>query len=310
MSQLLATLRQKRKTDSALFHRYRIGARHDTSSWHLFFEGHDDVVFYVEHIKRLLPQNNRIYIYICDGKKGVLDLESKITARDAVHRAMFFIDKDHDDFFTSGKLGPLVYRTHSYSIENQVCQEDAFRVIWREQIGLSTEQPEYKKAFAITNSAMKFFAREMRPLMAWSIRERQENQKVILSNTESILSKMFVWKHLVLNKKPGFGSTFMQFCCGHKRMRNRRQVEQLYQRMPLADAESWLRGKLQLWAFLEVCNRIWSAQNGKSISSRKKVRKSYHLTPDNIFSIVASKIPTPPALVSFVRGILRLCQQS
>jgi hypothetical protein len=56
-----------------------------------------------------------------------------------------------------------------------------------------------------------------------------------------------------------------------------------------------------MWVFLNYVNTVWDSLKGYPISGKRKIKKTIHLSADNIFGILCGKVALPEGLLQFLR---------
>lgn len=119
------TLAGKRKSPSAIFHKFRTDASIRTRG-HIFVEGFEDVSFYSKHISSINGQVPRFHI--CFGKKN-LDKVADLYWLSKIERPLilFIRDSDFDEYLGKLPSGDGMFTTCGYSVENYVCTVETLR---------------------------------------------------------------------------------------------------------------------------------------------------------------------------------------
>lgn len=95
-------------------------------------EGVDDNLFYHDYLKDILGDD--VYVFDCDGKKGVINFKSsflKYFANKQMPIAFFICDKDFDDILER-KIEGLIY-TDLYSIESYLSEDYFIKYIFKKE---------------------------------------------------------------------------------------------------------------------------------------------------------------------------------
>lgn len=122
------------------FHEYAMQVeRESLNICYLFFEGDEDSSFYMPHISHRL-ESREARVFVCNGRGEVIKAHSLVSADGrAVGRAMFFVDKDHNDIIGVSDVNGLasIFQTKFYSIENYLASLELFREFWIHRLHLS-----------------------------------------------------------------------------------------------------------------------------------------------------------------------------
>jgi hypothetical protein len=302
MSDFLDQLRAKWTAPVAVTHKFRLEYDETTSQVYAFFESTDDQMFYSAAIRK--KTDAKILSYICDGKSGVLYAYSFLRASRKSQNVICFIDKDLDDLTgTHLPIGGCLFVTEYYAIENYICAESALRVLLRDYILLPADNPKNDEILAEFGTCLSEFYDDIRPLMAWAIERRRAGTEVVFGNLGS-LKKCFCFDGL--RAKPlSACHTIFRSECGHAiDASDAATVLSVIDELRLREPKSWVRGKFEMWVFLNFVNTIWDNLKGYPIS-KKKVKKTINITVDNIFGILCDKIDFPESLLKFLESNLK-----
>jgi hypothetical protein len=301
MSGFLNFLRAKRASAAAVTLKFRLQYKEVSEDIYAFFESTDDAIFYLSDLRHALRPDAEIHRFICDGKAGVCYALHFAESTGRLRNAVFFVDKDLDDFVGEDIVThERLFRTSYYSIENYIATEEAFKVIWEEHIQLPATSGAFKKALAGFRRAYRHLYTNLRPLTAWVIERRRERCDVLLANLNSGLECCFEFKDFILGSKAEFDQTFKTWCGHTSDQSTTSVVVHIDKELRKLPPKTWVRGKFELWLFLIYTNAVWKSLVGMPISRKKKVKKTLHLSNDNIFSLVGSKIRRPDGLSEFL----------
>lgn len=134
-----------------------------------FVEGKDDPGFYRGAIDSLLPSNWSVRLFMAGNKDSVTSLHDTMDwSRFPKERICFFMDRDLSLFL--GEQLPMasnVYITDGYSIENSICDYQAFERVLAEVLNLSgLREAELQRAQELFNCNCEIFHRSMLDVMA------------------------------------------------------------------------------------------------------------------------------------------------
>src|SRR5690606_23160257 len=93
-----------------------------------FVEGHEDILFYSQFLEKYITEENLKFIN-CNGKKNVINNYEALNWHFYdKKRALFFIDKDFDEYtMTKKTMDTNIYITDHYSIENYLTDENVLK---------------------------------------------------------------------------------------------------------------------------------------------------------------------------------------
>ncbi len=302
MSAFLDQLRSKWTAPAAVAHKFRMQYDESAPQAYAFFESTDDQMFYYPAIREATGIDTRILCYICDGKPGVWYAHNFAHAIHKTDNVICFIDKDLDDFLTiiPPLKGDRLFVTEYYAVENYVCTETAVRVLLREYILLPEDDPKIEEIVTEFRKCASDFYAHIMPLMAWAIERRRAGEQVIFANIGGSLSKCFCFDGLDVKPLPQCHSIFRAECGHAVDASDAAIVSGVIDELQRREPKTWVRGKFEMWVFLNFVNTVWNNLRGYPISVRKRVKKTIHLSADNIFSILAGKVALPKGLLEFL----------
>ncbi len=299
-------LRTARASRGAVLHEFWTQYDPRQNRVHAFFEGHDDIAFFIPFIQRHLPAGARLYHYRCEGKPRVFEAFASIVQRDPnIRHVLFFVDKDIDDILgTPYPTDPRIFVTDVYSIENYLVTTDVLRNLYRDSVRLTGV------AFPIDVIAERFqhqldrFYRSMTPVMAWIVATRRSGQKPNLNNI--VLSDLCrITDDCEVISTAGSRVAALQRSTGVAQQRGTfRQVAQVAKSLARIPAKRIIRGKFEAWFFVAFWKKtIAQLQNLAKESGGKADVK---LTPEQGTFVVALTryAEIPKALELFLRAHL------
>ena len=136
-------VKDARQKGVVAFSRYCQEKRRNPHNLFCFFEG-EDAKYYCPRIEMYTTYTfERITVYNCGGKKGVLSAYNLVVKEkdDNVAKA-FFIDSDYDSDRYTYKL---LYQTPCYSIENLYTSISSFERLINREFGINTSENDYIK---------------------------------------------------------------------------------------------------------------------------------------------------------------------
>lgn len=267
-----------------------------------FFEGHDDVAFYMPEIRRHWSKG-RVHPFRCRGKDAVLGVRDRVRARiDFAWRALFFIDKDLGDWTTESLSSPgdaTTYVTEYYSIENHLVTHDVLDVICTDllhQGGTSELTQSLRDLFASRHSS---FLRRARVVMAWAIEVRRRGLQPILQNVDIL--RVFSERGPIIARRRG-SLVYLERATQAAAPRPVwRGVLAVVRRMIGVEPKSYVRGKWELWILLRVLAAIGDECASLGLPP---CRVRTQLNKGNAVEMLAGRVRAPDSLVGFLRSVL------
>jgi hypothetical protein len=306
MSDFLESLRDARRSASAVKHNFRLKYDDQNGNIYAFFESTDDVVFYFNHIKNRAHSAVSIETFICDGKAGVDNAYEFAEQSNMLKNALFFVDRDLDDFDGSQVSSSRdIFLTEFYSIENYLCTAEGFSVIWRELIKLPITDSRYSEAFKKIESGINSLSQYLLPFFAWAIGRRRSRERVVFSKIGESLSGYFDIVDLAPAPKEGMLARLQRKCSEQDGDPAPENFMSIQEELRQLGHKRWLRGKFELWYFMNSCNSIWQELVGSPISEAKRVKKNVNIDAENIFNFLSCKIVMPSGLDEYISR--RLC---
>jgi hypothetical protein len=180
------TLRSARTSRVAVLHEFWTQYAPADARAHLFFEGHEDGVFYTDMVRRAAPPETRIYTYRCDGKAKVYDAFQDIVQRAPSARTVFFfVDKDLDDVVgASWPTDPRIFVTDVYSIENYLVTANAASKLASSIIRLTGVSFDHSALVAQFQHELDAFYRRVLPVMGWILTARRAGRRPNLASVD------------------------------------------------------------------------------------------------------------------------------
>lgn len=263
MSDFLDQLRSKWTAPSAVIHKFRLQYDETSGLIYAFFESTDDQTFYYPAIRNTTEVNTKILSYVCDGKSGVLSACSFANANHKLQNVIFFIDKDLDDFIeTHLAKNEKLFVTEYYAIENYICNESALKVLLREYILLPEDDPKNDEILAEFGKCLSEFYDHILPLMAWAIERRRAGEEVIFGNIGASLSKCFCFDGVKVIPVSECHSIFRSECGHANDVSDPAIVSDVVSELRLREPKTWVRGKFEMWFFVNFVNTVWDNLKG------------------------------------------------
>ena len=146
---------------------------------HLFFEGHDDVIFFRFFVTKYVDSAVRVLNHRCDGKSKVFEaFEDIMRKRPNARGVLFFVDKDIDDILgTAWPTDPRIFVTDVYSIENYLVRRPVLQRFYRDAIRLNRVTFDDEDILKHFDEQHRRFQRMMIGVMAWIVSLRRAGER-------------------------------------------------------------------------------------------------------------------------------------
>lgn len=306
MDDYAAYLAEEAKSDIAAMHQFRILYDPGQISFHFFFEGEEDSLFFMPEARRHI-ENNIAHIYDCGGKRNVIQVRDEIKSNGYnMGACLFFVDRDYDDFLdTQVSLDDNTYMTDHYSVENHISSRVAAKILMADVLRISQADPDFARIEATFTEAFRAFHLEIRTLVGWILAAKEEKCSPNLRNTtglKNIVTLVGVQPKLT---KDGF-IEFKKKVVVNGKLPSTPAILKWSRRLNLAAAGLWVRGKYDIWFFqsiilaaLDEANLRRKAAGGRVISIPSSLREG------RIFEVLGGRVPAPPSLQAFYANKLR-----
>jgi len=295
-------LLEEANSSVAALHQFRLLYNQNQEEYHFFFEGEEDGLFYMPEARRYVG-DKKLYTYDCGGKKNVIEVRDSVKEElYNIKNCLFFVDRDYDDILDSQvEVDENTYITDFYSIENEISNVCAARILMSDIIRISQADPEFSRVEnAISTGLLKFY-RKILPLSAWIIAAKQEGCApnlrntiglkgiVTLSGLEPQLTRLgFVEfkKRVISNgKRPSFSSV----------LKWRRILD-------TNSAKKWVRGKYDIWFFQILLMDVLNEANSRRRSAGGRIiRIPGSVREGRFFEVLGGRMPVPDSLQAFYR---------
>jgi len=296
-------LRQSRSTPIAVVHKFltNYDPNNDRRAY-AFVEGDSDRAFYRTHLQRYVDRSSDIYIYNCEGKKEVYGTFSKVIARfPRCRRVLFLVDKDVDDILgTPWPTDPRVFVTDWYSIENYLVEKNVllrylgdYVKIRRVEIPLDAIAVEFERQ-------RELFYRITAPVMAWIIVARRAGCRILLSNLDMAHFCIISNDGTSRRRRKGTLVYLHQVTQVTASSNVWRSVRRTQRELRHLKPKRYIRGKFEGWWFVQFINKTIEQLVNVAKESGGSVSVSVSLNMNNYVQLLASSIPTPPSLESFL----------
>lgn len=262
-----------------------------------FFEGADDVSFFMPHLRQRAPRIGPARSFTCKGKRVVLRLVQAARRKlDRKNRALFFVDKDVDDIVSgeSAPTDPYVFRTECYSIENYIASEEAALLVWAELFQLPETCPSKAVAIETFRRIHESGLRRLALIMAWVIDHRVHGRKPNLNNMN--LGRILSFRPNGTVRLRRRALSELDRSCGVTSARCWRSVLFRLRTLKTMPPKTYVRGKYELWLFVRALEHIVAVAR---TTGRHSTCSSY-INTANAVSIIAPRLPAPSTLSAFL----------
>jgi len=283
-----------------------------------FVEGHEDILFYSQFLEKYITEENLKFIN-CNGKKNVINnYEALNWDFYDKKRALFFIDKDFDEYtMTKKTMDTNIYITDHYSIENYLTDENVLKkfIIHHCQIDDEIIINSLVEKFKQTYNKYKNY---LRKISSWMIYCRINNYKVVFNNIKlTDLFKIDINTNLVKNKLTNYRNHFDYI---RDKIEgdyyNLSEIKNIYHQLSAeVNAKKYIRGKYDLsFMFMFIKHLVdihvpkvsstISAYNRDSTTKITKPKVTIQVREENIFQILCNKVKEPASLTKFIKNNL------
>lgn len=178
----LETLRARRKTPASAWHKLRTSLGTQKFDFYVAFEGEEDEEFYTGFLARRYPEK-KFRPLICDGKGGVLALQSEVVRTYGSPRnVFFFIDSDHDRFLEENKYPAQTFSTCGYAIENYIYDHQVLIAGIKKHFQLNSADELCKDIRQALEFDCQVFERRAMSIMSYAVALRVNDKNPNLEN--------------------------------------------------------------------------------------------------------------------------------
>ena len=255
------TLRDARRSRVAVLQEFWSQYNPHQDRLHMFFEGHEDGIYFRHFIKRYLGDNTRVYEYRCEGKKKVFDAFQAIVAkRPNIDSTLFFVDKDIDDIVgVPWPTDPRIFVTDVYSIENYLCTTSIVQAFYRNAVKLNHVMFDEETIWCHFDEQLSRFRRIALTIMAWIIAQRRAGLQPNLNNINLSMVCTIDDEGRIAAVRAARVHYLEQVTGVQARPGMFRQVAAIARDLSRMSAERIIRGKFESWFVVEFWRHV-SAQ--------------------------------------------------
>lgn len=295
-------LRQSRCSPTALLHQFLTNYDPTEPRVYAFVEGDADRAFYRAFIQDHLS-GRRLYVYDCEGKKGVFDAYAKVTGRHPDCRnVLFFVDKDVDDLV--GKAwpsDPRIFTTELYSVESYIVNGGAVGRYFADFVRLRRVSVDLSAISAGFEPRLKDFHGAVRALMCWVIAARRAGSRVVLSDLR--LAKIFTYDGTrTLRIRAGDPLRYLSEATQTPISTDGwRQTHRVCRELRHRDPKRYIRGKFEAWFLVEFVKRALADISRVAEEANGGLSIGTPLHESNFVQVLARGISAPASLDAFLR---------
>lgn len=301
---LVDELRSRRNSPQAVWTRFTMDYQRGTLDLYLFCEGRGDLSFYQPYLRARWGSRGKVYAYDCQGKDHVVELIPRVQPTlDSKWRAVFFIDKDVDDFCSYPRhRDQYLFETDYYAIENYIACQTAITVYWTDLAHLPATDSRLTHALEAYAQASESFFLAMRTVMGWIIHLRREGRRVVL-NDVSIENLVELDSECHCSLKLGWAEHILAASNTHGVTYNTSSTAAVGTELETVDPKVYTRGKYDLWFFVRFLNLVMLTVTERVPSEPRRV-PSVQLSYANAIDILGPRLQPPPTLVAFLDRVL------
>jgi hypothetical protein len=298
-------LRAQRVRPTAVWTQYKLAKTRHPDALFAFVEGKDDASFYLPELRRRWLRGE-VQPMTCEGKAGVLDILSRLTAdsncREAPERSLFFCDKDLDNFIgLAPPSSPALFVTKAYSIENYVVTEEVLRQAWTDLFKLPASDHRLPTEAGDFISGLRRFQSMMRPLMAWVMFHRESGHRLFLNqvNMDQLVKVSSDYRPTWRTKN--IGATLRKMCPEAVPV-SAPCLFRLAKKFRGHEPKSYVRGKFELWFFAKCLNTCLQRLAGAPAGQRPSCKVT--ISEANAIDTLYGRGRIPKELDSFLHNAL------
>jgi hypothetical protein len=295
-------LRNARSSRISVFHKFLTHYDPNSDRIFAFVEGDADEAFYRAQIQRYVPDQRKIYLYNCEGKKGVCDVYADVIKRyPKCERVLFFFDKDVDDIVSAPwPADPRIFVTECYSIENYVVSRESITRYFKDFVKIRRVDVDLDKVLAHFDEGLRTFHGLMLPVMAWIVVMKRAGSRVHLHDLDP--GELFaVTDEGTFRKEKRYAITYLlrvtQTSAGNSIWKLLRTTCSELKRLP---AKAYVRGKFEAWWFIEFTRCILDGLKRVVEEANGSIRVHSQLNASTFIHLLAGGIQTPARLDAFL----------
>ncbi|MCY1009414.1 DUF4435 domain-containing protein [Nannocystis pusilla] len=242
----------------------------------------------------------------CNSKEGVLaTLKEFKSLYQPNPRAMFFVDRDHDDLVGEQPDAYLyLFVTDGYSIENELCSDSVVRRHCVETLGLDSQHVAVERAVGQFGAAFGSFEEAVRMPMAWIVAARRKG-KVNIRNVVSKTLLYFDSEKMRVTLASSWDDSVAYLCRvtgdnGPHPGVSGDELDSAQRDMAMVAPKVWMRGKQCVWFCVQFLNAI--AVSFRAVGLFEKVHR---LDEANAIQDLAPRVSPSATLRSFLERVVQ-----
>ena len=315
-------LRDEASAPHAVFHQFILQLGKSSPDSHfLFFEGSEDPAFFIGFVLSRLV-GREYHEFICNGRQSVIKV-NELCCRDgrAFDRTLYFIDKDHCDFFNPPEtLSTRIFQTDCYSFENYLVCKQSFRRFWTERLHLQSSDPRFELYERLYERLHQSFLNRMIFLTAIILVGRGIEKRPVAKLNLNNVKMERVLSFDLHNGQVHWASNGGKIFLAASNMKASgiavrgdaiRSVVRRYLRSQ--EPSSYVRGKYALWffvKFLSLISQQLSNRNQGKASGLPRATPGEVITHASAIDSLCGLTPIPKSLSSFLDLNIRPLQSN
>jgi hypothetical protein len=297
-------LREARSTRVAVLHEFLTQYDGSLGRVHAFFEGYDDVAFFLPFLRQYAPEGTQVIPYRCEGKARVFEAFQEITKRvRSVRSVLFFVDKDLDDILgVPWPTDPRIFTTDVYSVENYLVSRSTLESLLRGAVRLRDVNFDESIILRQFEDQLDRFQRLMLPVMAWIITVRRAGARLTLADV-SLTDICHISAGCEVRAVKGGRLKALQ------KSEESEKSGSIFRRMTHAARElrrlppkRILRGKFEAWFFVEFWRRLVQRLADLAAETGGKATIKIKLEHSNFVPLLSAYVAVPRSLEMFLEA--------
>jgi hypothetical protein len=240
---------------------------------------------------------------LCDGKFGVIRmLEHVRTRHGANFRALFFVDRDLEEFIDPcSPADPFLYVTDGYSIENHFVSPEAFRYVLTTILHIEADEASIDSYVSRFRAAYDQFKELLLPIMASVIWVKRLGGNVILANVR--IQNIFSLDHdgMPHRGKRSLKNFGVQCSCTISIM-SASYLKPIIAELQRKAHDGFVRGKFALWLFVRSIEHIKHILRMQRLPGEKATFLNAIIDESNLVQLLVRRIPPPLTLTAFLQN--------
>ncbi len=304
----LDQLRSERESAATAFHQFVFGLPHTWPAVHAFYEGMSDQSFYSGFIRSGLSGAGQLHGYVCGGRDEVLDVHRRVhdhprpPSEANALVSLFFIDRDFSGLCDVPPLDAAdVLVTDYHSIENYLVSEEMLQITWTEVLHCVDNTEAYRLIRQRFSEVLSSFYEHCHFLSAWIVFLDKHGGKANLPNLD--LRRLFrVNEDLALDVVASSALLEVERMGNAKTPPGFEEFVRIFrERTDGLDPKMWIRGKHELWVFVEFVTRLRTCIQDRDPSTGKRLRIRTPINHQNAMEVLGPRARQPESLRRYLR---------